>query len=45
MSLEEQIEYTGNELKAYKAANFACPAIIDWLESVLRSLHQLKHLI
>ena len=42
MTLDEQIEQTKQELDAYKAANFAAPTIIDWLQSVYDSLLLLK---
>ncbi len=44
MTLDEQITRTEQELTAYKAANFAAPEIIEWLESVLASLKKLKTL-
>jgi hypothetical protein len=42
MSLEEQIKQTEEELEAYKAANFANPQIIHWLDEVLGSLYRLQ---
>lgn len=42
MTIDEQIAKTEQELNAYKAANFAAPEIIEWLEAVLESLIKLK---
>jgi len=44
MTLDEQIVRTEQELNTYKAANFAAPEIIEWLEAVLASLIKLKSL-
>lgn len=45
MTLDEQIQRTEEEYKAYSEANFANPEIILWLKSVLESLYTLKNLI
>lgn len=44
MGLDQQIQTTEQELKAYKSSKFSAPEIIDWLESVLDSLYKLRHI-
>ena len=42
ITLEEQIIETEKEFNNYKNANFANPLIIEYLESVLKSLKELN---
>ncbi len=44
MTIDEQILKTEQEYEAYRNANFAAPEIIEWLDSVLESLYELKNL-
>ena len=43
MTLDEQIEYTEKEYKAYSENKYSSPEIVDWLKSVLQSLIELKN--
>lgn len=44
LTLDEQIEYTKNELEAYKSNKYAADEIVNWLESIYESLCRLKNL-